>query len=46
MLGLFALLYVVLHILSYLAFMLGWQWLTMVEERFPRSYILGSLRMS
>lgn len=40
MLGLFSLFYAVLHVLSYLAFMLGWQWLTLVEDLYKRPYII------
>lgn len=40
MIGLFVLFYAVLHVLSYLAFMLGWQWLTLVEDLYKRPYII------
>ena len=40
MTGLFALFYAVLHILSYLAFMLGWQWRTLLEDLYKRPYII------
>ena len=40
MFGLFTLSYAVLHVLSYLAFMLGWQWLTLVEDLYKRPYII------
>ncbi|WP_244886725.1 sulfite oxidase heme-binding subunit YedZ [Endozoicomonas montiporae] len=40
MLGLFALFYAMLHVLSYLAFMLGWQWLTLLEDLYRRPYII------
>ena len=40
MLGLFVLLYALLHVLSYLAFMLGWQWHTQLEDLYKRPYII------
>lgn len=40
MMGLFSLFYATLHILSYLAFMLGWQWDTLIEDLYKRSYII------
>ena len=40
MIGLFALFYAVLHVLSYLAFMLGWQWGTLLEDLYKRPYII------
>ncbi|UYM17816.1 protein-methionine-sulfoxide reductase heme-binding subunit MsrQ [Endozoicomonas euniceicola] len=41
MLGLFTLFYALLHTLSYLAFMLGWQWLTLLEDLYKRPYIIA-----
>ena len=40
MLGLFTLFYALLHMLAYVAFMLGWQWSTLVEDLYKRPYIL------
>ena len=40
MLGLFTLFYAAMHVLAYLAFMLGWQWLTLVEDLYKRPYII------
>ena len=40
MLGLFTLFYAVLHMLAYVAFMLGWQWTTLIEDFYKRPYIL------
>ncbi|WP_281648342.1 protein-methionine-sulfoxide reductase heme-binding subunit MsrQ [Parendozoicomonas sp. Alg238-R29] len=40
MIGLFALLYALLHVIAYLAFMLGWQWLTLLEDLYKRPYII------
>ena len=40
MLGLFALFYAVLHLSSYLAFMLGGDWLTLLEDLSKRPYIV------
>lgn len=46
MLGLFTLFYAVLHMLAYVAFMLGWQWSTLVEDFYQRPYILiGTLAL-
>ena len=41
MLGLFALFYAVLHVFSYLAFMLGWQWGTLADDLYQRPYIIA-----
>ena len=47
MLGLFTLFYAMLHMLAYVAFMLGWQWSTLVEDFYQRSYILvGALALT
>ena len=40
MIGLFVLFYALLHLMSYLAFMLGWQWQTLVEDLYKRPYII------
>ena len=40
MLGLFTLFYAMLHMLAYVAFMLGWQWPMLAEDLFERPYIL------
>ena len=40
MLGLFTLFYTVLHMLAYVAFMLGWQWSALIEDFYRRPYIL------
>ena len=40
MLGLFSLFYAGLHLLAYLAFMLAWQWQTLLEDLYKRSYII------
>ena len=40
MLGLFSLFYAVLHVLSYLAFMLSWEWLQLLEDLYERAYII------
>ena len=40
MLGLFTLFYAVMHVLVYLAFMLGWQWRTLIEDLYKRPYIV------
>ncbi len=40
MIGLFTLFYAVLHVVSYLAFMLGWQWQTLLEDLYKRPYII------
>ncbi len=40
MLGLFSLFYAVLHIFSYLAFMLDWHWSTLIEDLYKRPYII------
>ena len=40
MFGLFTLFYGLLHTVSYLAFMLGWQWLTLLEDLYQRPYII------
>ncbi|WP_366139490.1 ferric reductase-like transmembrane domain-containing protein [uncultured Endozoicomonas sp.] len=37
MLGLFALFYASLHLIAYLAFMLAWQWETLLEDLYKRS---------
>lgn len=47
MLGLFALFYAVLHLLAYLAFMLSWEWQTLLEDLYKRSYIIvGAFSLS
>lgn len=47
MLGLFALFYAVLHLLAYLAFMLSWEWQTLLEDLYKRSYIIvGAFALS
>ena len=47
MLGLFALFYASLHLLAYLAFMLAWQWETLLEDLYKRSYIIvGAFALS
>lgn len=40
MLGLFALFYASLHLLSYLSFMLAWEWDTLLEDLYKRTYIV------
>ena len=40
MLGLFTFFYAVLHLLAYLAFMLGWHWPTLAEDLYKRPYII------
>ncbi|WP_422450596.1 MULTISPECIES: sulfite oxidase heme-binding subunit YedZ [unclassified Endozoicomonas] len=46
-LGLFALFYAVLHLLAYLAFMLSWEWQTLLEDLYKRSYIIvGAFSLS
>ncbi len=46
MLGLFSLFYALLHVLSYLAFMLGWHWPTLIEDLYKRPYIIvGALAL-
>lgn len=40
MIGLFALFYALLHVTAYLAFMLGWDWMTLVEDLYKRPYII------
>ncbi|KEQ18137.1 protein-methionine-sulfoxide reductase heme-binding subunit MsrQ [Endozoicomonas numazuensis] len=40
MIGLFSLFYAVLHVIAYLAFMLGWQWQTLLEDLYQRPYII------
>ncbi len=40
MIGLFALFYAVLHLLSYFAFMLAWEWATLFEDLVKRPYII------
>lgn len=47
MLGLFALLYAVLHLFSYLGFMLAWDWAGLLEDLYKRSYIIvGAMALS
>lgn len=47
MLGLFALFYAVLHMFSYLAFMLQWDWMELVEDLSERRYIIvGGMALS
>ncbi len=47
MLGLFALFYAVLHLFAYLAFMLSWQWQTLLEDLYKRTYIIvGAFALS
>lgn len=47
MLGLFALFYAILHLLAYLAFMLSWEWQTLLEDLYKRSYIIvGAFALS
>ncbi|WP_163370101.1 sulfite oxidase heme-binding subunit YedZ [Endozoicomonas acroporae] len=47
MMGLFALFYAVLHLLAYLAFMLSWEWQTLLEDLYKRSYIIvGAFSLS
>ncbi|WP_095210342.1 sulfite oxidase heme-binding subunit YedZ [Endozoicomonas ascidiicola] len=47
MLGLFALFYASLHLIAYLAFMLAWQWETLLEDLYKRSYIIvGAFALS
>ena len=47
MLGLFALFYAVLHLLAYLAFMLSWEWQTLLEDLYKRTYIIvGAFALS
>ncbi|WP_422462660.1 MULTISPECIES: sulfite oxidase heme-binding subunit YedZ [unclassified Endozoicomonas] len=47
MLGLFALFYAALHLLAYLAFMLSWEWQTLLEDLYKRSYIIvGAFSLS
>ncbi|WP_257283617.1 sulfite oxidase heme-binding subunit YedZ [Endozoicomonas sp. SESOKO1] len=47
MLGLFTLFYAVLHLLAYLAFMLSWEWQTLLEDLYKRSYIIvGAFALS
>ncbi|WOG28708.1 protein-methionine-sulfoxide reductase heme-binding subunit MsrQ [Endozoicomonas sp. 8E] len=40
MFGLFSLFYAVLHLMAYVAFMLGWQWQTLLEDLYQRPYII------
>ncbi len=40
MVGLFTLFYALLHITSYLAFMLAWDWGTLAEDLYKRPYII------
>ena len=40
MIGLFSLFYAVCHVMAYLAFMLGWQWQTLVDDLVQRPYII------
>ncbi|WP_252177244.1 protein-methionine-sulfoxide reductase heme-binding subunit MsrQ [Endozoicomonas sp. 4G] len=40
MIGLFSLFYALLHVMAYLAFMLGWQWQTLLEDLYRRPYIM------
>ena len=47
MLGLFALFYAVLHLLSYLGFMLAWDWGELLDDLYKRSYIIvGAMALS
>ena len=47
MLGLFALFYAVLHLFAYLAFMLSWEWQTLLEDLYKRTYIIiGAFALS
>ena len=47
MLGLFALFYAVLHLLSYLGFMLAWDWGQLLDDLYKRSYIVvGAMALS
>ncbi len=47
MLGLFSLFYAILHLMAYLAFMLAWQWQTLLEDLYKRSYIVvGAFALS
>ncbi|MFK0571190.1 sulfite oxidase heme-binding subunit YedZ [Endozoicomonas sp.] len=47
MLGLFSLFYAALHLMAYLAFMLAWQWQTLLEDLYKRSYIIvGAFALS
>lgn len=47
MLGLFSLFYAILHQMAYLAFMLAWQWQTLLEDLYKRSYIVvGAFALS
>ncbi|WP_257274650.1 sulfite oxidase heme-binding subunit YedZ [Endozoicomonas sp. SESOKO4] len=41
MIGLFALFYAVLHVMAYLAFLLGWQWQTLLEDLYQRPYVMA-----
>ncbi|WP_448218433.1 sulfite oxidase heme-binding subunit YedZ [Endozoicomonas sp. 2B-B] len=40
MFGLFSLFYALLHVVAYVAFMLGWQWQTLLEDLYQRPYII------
>ncbi|WP_062268473.1 sulfite oxidase heme-binding subunit YedZ [Endozoicomonas arenosclerae] len=40
MIGLFSLFYAVLHVMAYLAFMLGWDWQILLEDLVQRPYII------
>ena len=47
MLGLFALFYAVLHLFSYLGFMLVWDWAELLDDLYKRSYIIvGAMALS
>ncbi len=47
MLGLFALFYAVLHLFSYLGFMLAWDWMELLDDLYKRSYIIvGAMALS
>ena len=47
MLGLFALFYAVLHLFSYLGFMLAWDWAELLDDLYKRSYIIvGAMALS
>ena len=47
MTGLFALFYASLHLLSYLSFMLAWEWNVLLEDLYKRSYIIvGAMALS
>lgn len=47
MLGLFALFYAVLHLFSYLGFILAWDWGELLDDLYKRSYIIvGAMGLS